>query len=374
MRLSATLPAIKPPGGTPVPQASKDYIRQRIVRDIRAKGRISYRELMTTLSYDPDQGFYTKHLLIGNRAGRDHFTTRPLEFGPNYGWAFGRRFQRLFELANFPADKLDLVALGDGTGEFFFDILQQLKRNIDLFPRLEPTSIELTERFALQQKTRLAPFGVNVINDSSLAIDRHLPELTGIVYAHEMLDQFPVHKVSTLRGKLYEHYLTIAAEELREEIGPPSDPLLAEYFAVTGPLPRDSSPRMVNLDAFRFLANLAKSLEQGLVFLIDYNRQSPKLHGIKYARFGRHVALEPETVNAAIGRDVTTDVDFAALKKIAGHFGLQVLFEVNDYEFLEGTISPSYKDVLGDPMRVLALGKTQGADLGWGQLCRFTER
>jgi SAM-dependent MidA family methyltransferase len=357
MRISTTLPRIAPPNGKPVPQASKDHIWQRITQEIRAKGRISYRDLMVTLSYDPHEGFYTKHLLIGNNGQRDHFTTRPLEFGPNYGWAFGRRFQRFFELGDFPAGKLDLVALGDGTGSFFFDILQQLKRNIDLWPRLDPTSIELTERFARQQQGSLSTFGAKVINDSALMVDRHLPKITGIVYANEMIDQFPAHKVSTFRGQLLEHYLTLRGDTLDEVTGPPSDPLLADYFAVTGPIPRDSSPRIVNLDAFRFLSSLAKSLERGFVFLIDYNRQSSKLHGIKHARFGRHVPLEAETVKEAIGRDVTLDVDFAALRKIAVHFGLEVLFEVNDYEFLEGAISPSYKNSLGNPMQVLALGR-----------------
>lgn len=335
----------------------KKFIRDRIISAIRRKGRISYRELQETLLYEPEHGFYTRYLRIGTGAGH-HFSTRPIVQSPFYGMAFARKLKRFIRLLELDAERIDLVALGDGTGVFFQDTLSELRRHPALYARLRKTSVELVPRFVTSQERRLAGHGVTIINDSALEIDRYLKPLEGIFFANELFDQLPVHRVVRRGGVVYERYITLEGNRFREIDGMISDPALVEYFSITGKPPRSGRPCVVNLDAMKLLRKISQLLTRGAAFIIDYTtRKDLRLNTIPYARFGKNVPLKAQTIEEAIGRDVTTDVDFKALKLIARHFGLRVLFEEEDSEFLYSMAAPQPRGALGYPIRVLALAR-----------------
>ncbi|MBU0671913.1 MAG: SAM-dependent methyltransferase [Candidatus Margulisbacteria bacterium] len=328
----------------------------RISQTIRQKGKISYREVMQTLLYHRLHGFYTRYLRIGTGSGY-HFSTRPIDFSPHYGQAFAKRIARFVELLGLDSEKLELVALGDGTGLFFRDILAELEKQPQLYARLNKTSLELVPRFAVEQQTRLARFGAKVITGSAVDLDRHFDSVSGVFFCNELIDQFPVHRVVNKGGTLLERYITFKGNELAEIDGPLSDPGIAEYFRVIRKQPQVRRSCVVNLEAFKLLRNLSKILKQGVFFIVDYNSEGANLNRIRHSRFGQSVPLGPKTIENAIGKDVTTDVDFSALRLIAKHFGFKVLFEISDAEFLAKELPRYIYQSIGYPMRVLGLAK-----------------
>jgi len=347
---------LPPPYGRDISRESQSFILNKIKDLIRQKGKISFRELMETLLYQREHGFYTRYLRIGVGMGY-HFSTRPVRHSPDYGQAFASRIARFIELLKMTSGELDLVALGDGTGILFRDTLNELSRNLDLYPRLNKTSIELVPRFAVEQRARLAEHNVRVINGSAVELDQHFTSARGVFFCNELFDQFPVSKVVTRNGQIREVYVTLEGDKFKEVEGPPSDPDIIEFINITRRKPRANKPVVLNIYALKLLRNLAKVLKQGAFFIVDYNTSGAWINRVTHPKFGRSVPLVAQTIEKAIGKDVTTDVDFYALWLIAKHFGFKVLFENSELDFLQSEIPKALWNSLGEPMRVLALAK-----------------
>ena len=47
-----------------VPTKSREIISQRILAALKQKGKITYKELMEIMLYNPSEGFYTQHPII----------------------------------------------------------------------------------------------------------------------------------------------------------------------------------------------------------------------------------------------------------------------------------------------------------------------
>jgi SAM-dependent MidA family methyltransferase len=344
---------IRPAKGPVVPAASKLFIAKQILKMLGDKDKISYKELMEILLYDRSQGFYTKHLELGQ-----HFSTRPIEFSPDYGHAFARKIARFVKIFDLSSPTLDFVALGDGNGIFLQDILKGLvKEHPALYKRFRKISVELVPRFTGAQKAILGKFGVNILTGSAVDLPFLPGSISGIVYANELIDQLPVNKVINRKGTLKERYLAFKGDRLTEIDGELSSSGLKEYFEITGEKPRSGRTCMVNLGALKLLENLSKIMRRGLIIFFDYNSQSPSLHGVTHTRFGGKAHLIPQNFEFAIGRDVTTDVDFEALKRIAKHFGFKVWFLKPENEFFCGVFPRHRLPSLGLPMKVLVLEK-----------------
>jgi SAM-dependent MidA family methyltransferase len=304
---------------------------------------------MEIMLFDPQHGFYSSYLKIGSGKAH-HFSTRPVDLSPHYGAALARKMGE-YSSPEFT----DLVALGDGYGVLFHDILSALDPAL---PGLRKTSIERVRRFCDEQRTRLERFGVRIINDSALAMGSRLPLFSGIVYSHELFDVFPASRVVQYDGNLQEVYITVDRTGFREVSGPLSNPALREYFDLTGSLPPAGQPCLVNLDALSLLKTAAGRLKPGSIFIIiDYDRNGGPLHSISDIRFGKRRSLTPENIPEAIGRDVTFDVDFEALSLISQRLGFQVIFNGSERELLEEYFPEALRTQLGFPMRALVLKK-----------------
>ncbi|MDD5382731.1 MAG: SAM-dependent methyltransferase [Candidatus Margulisbacteria bacterium] len=338
-----------------MPEDSRQFLLAKISSEIRRKGRITYRELLEILLYEPTHGFYTRYLQIGD-GPEFHFSTRPIELSPFYGRAFAKRIKELIGSTGLGSQNLNLVALGDGDGTLFGDVARELKKHREIERRLKKTSIELVPRFAAGQARRLEPLGVRVINDSAVNLDRHIDPGSGIFFAHEFLDQLPINRVLNTGNIILERYITLRGSRFVEVNGPLSSPELEEYFQITRPL-RSGQSCAVIIDAMRLIKKLSAIIKQGIIIIIDYNVERGGLHDIAHSRFGRGVPLQPETLTNAIGKDITTDVDFEALKLIAGHFGFETIFEASDGDFLKAHLLSILHDRLGPPMKVLVLEK-----------------
>ena len=78
--------------------------------------------------------------------------------------------------------------------------------------------------------------------------------------SNELIDAFPVHRVVRRGDELREVYVALDDDgRFVDELRPLSDPAIARYFDDLGLLPGDGCFAEVNLDAPRWMADVAAS-------------------------------------------------------------------------------------------------------------------
>ena len=158
---------------------------------------------------------------------------------------------------------------------------------------------------------------------------------TGILYANELIDAFPVHRVVRRGGEWREVYVELQGEtpggsasrpgtphRLTTSEGPLSTPRLIEHFAALGiELPEDHVAD-VSLAAADWLRAAAASLERGFVLLIDYGYPAHVLYGAAHPHgtltaYRRHTAAMAEgSGRPAAWLDAPGDQDLTDRKSV----------------------------------------------------------
>jgi SAM-dependent MidA family methyltransferase len=117
-----------------------------------------------------------------------------------------------------------------------------------------------------------------------------------------------------------------AAGNFREAPGPPSTPKLADYFAWLGVMPPVGVRSEVNLDAVRWIREVAGVLDRGAVLTIDYGDTADRLYsdlrpeGTLLCYTQGQVGSDPFAAPGA--QDMTAHVDFTALQQAGADAGL----------------------------------------------------
>jgi SAM-dependent MidA family methyltransferase len=156
--------------------------------------------------------------------------------------------------------------------------------------------------------------------------------------ANEYLDALPVHRLIQ-DGGLRESYVGWIDGWFGEIIDEPSTARLAEYLQADGVALRDGQRAEVCLEAPRWMAQVAGTLnEGGVILVIDYGHDAADLYGERrmagslLTYRGHQVADEPL---AAIGHtDITAHVDVSALERAAHAAGLEMLGSTTQGHFL----------------------------------------
>src|SRR5947208_9105938 len=160
-----------------------------IARAIREQGAISFRRFMEMALYHPELGYYSRQT-PGPDA--DYVTSPELHgaFGALLCVQLEQMWRRLGE-----AEEFWLIEVGPGTGSFSRDVLETAH---DAFPAFASAlRVALIERSPLVrrvQEEKLSPWLECVIwLDADPSSWEELG--TGCIFANEVLDAFPVHRV-----------------------------------------------------------------------------------------------------------------------------------------------------------------------------------
>jgi len=304
---------------------------------IRKKGRLTFAEFMQTALYHPQYGYYsTPPLRIG--AGGDYLTSP--EISPIFGRCLGRRLVRLSAEMHLP-NKLQIVEVGGGSGKLCRDVLTALLKE----SRLQPNYliVERNQHWAAAQKELLCSSGlerfVSWAHDLS-----ELPEKTieGFIIANELIDSFPVHRVTVKCGKLLEIYVGLSGGEFADQLGEPSTDELRRYLEESGVTLPEGHLAEINLCAHDWLKLAASRLRAGAVLIIDYGYTAQELFSGRFSK-GTILCYYKHTANTnpykRVGlQDITAHVDFSALARWAPNFGLapDTLVHQRDLLFSEG--------------------------------------
>jgi SAM-dependent MidA family methyltransferase len=339
-----------------------DVIRQRI----RDRGPLTVADFMSLALYHPEHGYYAR---AARRTGRngDFFTS--VDVGPIFGSLLARQFAEMWRTTGDP--EFDLVEAAASNGQLARDVLDAARADDPRFyAAIRLHLVESSPAARSAQRDTLGPHASRLASAGA-----RLPDAVhGAIYANELLDALPVHRVVMTEQGLREQYVDIAADgQLVERAGRPSSEALEQYLVAAGARLEAGWRAEINLAALAWTARASRALHRGFLLLIDYGHPARELYSAAHATgtlttFRRHVAAAgaveapphaaPWLADPG-GRDITSHVDLTSVQRTAEEMGCTTLGVLDQTYFLLalglGTELANTGTSLPDTKRRLAL-------------------
>ena len=321
--------------------SSKESLSERLRERIRREGAISFRDWMAAALYDECEGYYCRRdLKRWGRAG--DYRTSP-ERSPLFAATFAGYFSKLYEELGAP-DVWTIFEAGAGEGHFAEGVLKTLQRDDPhVFDATRYLIDELSMDGRERTRERLSEFADRVEFKSLTAVN--VPAQEGIVFANELLDAFPVHRVAMRGGRLQELFVELNnAGEFTWTEHEPSTPQLASYLERSGVQLSEGQTVEINLAIEEWLGLAASLFKRGYLIIIDYGAEAVDLYDDALRPEGTlrafHQHRFADDVLARPGeQDLTTTIDWTNVRRIGEEFGLRpVSFKQQDRFLLEAGI------------------------------------
>ena len=326
--------------------------------------------------YDPGFGYYARASRRSGAAG-DFFTS--VDTGPLFGRLLARQVAEMATLLD-TARPFTLVEAGAGDGRLCRDVIAALRQDLPVLQRMHAYLVERSAAARAAQAGTLNAAGLEDFASSDTLPAR----FEGVLIANELLDAMPAHVVVMRESGPREVYVEAAATELTAREGPLSSDAIAGQLARSGVELRPGARAEVSLAALEWIRTAARALTRGFIILIDYGHEAQALYGDArphgtLASFRRHRASNADTatwLQAAGRQDLTTHVDFTAVRDVAEGEGCSVLGFMDQTYFLlalaDGMLDTlddrdrrAFKTLvmpggLGSTMKVMVLGRNVG--------------
>jgi SAM-dependent MidA family methyltransferase len=306
-----------------------EELRSRIDRE----GPLSFRDLMQAALYHPRWGYYRTSAAVTSRGG--DYVTSP-EVHPVFGALIGRQLHEMWDVMSRPP-RFDVVEQGAGRGLLARDILAWAARTEPEFAgALTYTIVEPSPPLREAQRATLDDAGIDL--ESIIWVDDLPPSIEGCVLSNELLDAFPVHRIVRRGDDLLEVFVAHDGTRFFDDLRLISNPDLQAYFDALGFLPGNGCYAEVNLEAPRWIAQVARSLWRGYVLTFDYGYEAPALYA-PWRRDGTLLCFYKQSASSdpyqRIGKqDMTASVDFTTLERVGEEAGLQTLGDTSQADFL----------------------------------------
>ena len=319
----------------------------QLLAEIRAEiagtGPISFARFMDLALYHPQFGYYVRPIddPTKERIGwsGDFYTSSDVH--PILGQALAKQAQQLDALLDHP-DPFTIVEMGPGKGLLARDFLASCQdAPADLGRRLRYILIERSAAMRTLQQHYLAPWVGQTGHVTWIDRLDDLPpdSITGIFFSNELVDAFPVHRISVIDGKLQEMYVDWREDRFTEIYRPLSDELAAYVRGVDMDLP-EAYRTEINLAALRWMKQVAQVMNRGIVMTIDYGHTADDFYGPDRKTGTFLCYYNQTTTEDAFDRvgeqDMTAHVDFTALARVGQAAGLNVTGFTNQMSFLIG--------------------------------------
>src|SRR4051812_9956073 len=180
-------------------------LAERLRERIKREGAITFRDWMEAALYDARDGYYCRRdLKRWGRAG--DYRTSP-ERSLLFAATFARYFAKSYEELGSP-ESWTIFEAGAGAGHFAHGLLQTLKQHYpEVFSAtryvIDERSIDTRQRIG----QRLCEYSDQIEFQSLARISE--PANEGILFANELLDAFPVHRVKMREGRLRELFVDL---------------------------------------------------------------------------------------------------------------------------------------------------------------------
>ena len=330
------------PGLRRVPHPDLDSVGQddelvdRIRTEIERDGPMPFARFMDLALYDPEGGYYRAEAARPGREG--DFLTAP-EAHPIFGAALARAVADTWDKLDRP-EPFVLREYGAGTGTLAVAILDGLTRerpDLASVLRYDPVEVERARLEAVAARLDAAGYAA--------AFDLARPPieepLVGIIFANEVLDALPTHRVIVRGGVLREIAVRWHDGAFADVEIDPTTPALAARLDAEGVHLADGQQAEICLTLDGWIAEVAAGLARGVLLLIDYGHPADALYDPVRRRAGtlraylRHRVHDDPYVH--VGRqDLTAHVDVTAVERAAVAAGLAHLGTTTQAEFLVG--------------------------------------
>ncbi len=305
--------------GSSPPQSARSLQLERILRaSIAQHGPMPFADFMERALYEPGLGYYRAGPLPWGQ-GADYVTAPQVH--PALGQSIAALAVGLDAALDMPAP-FSLLEVGSGNGQLARAVLTTLRdRHPGLWQRLRFVSVERGENAREAQADLPAPA-------AGLCVVATVPEDAGVglVYANELLDAFPVHRVRQAGNELLESYVDVADDQLVETWRPPSSRGLLGHLAANAVRLGDGQIGEICLEAERWIGLADSALSAGGILLVDYGHSTSTLYGdsrphgtlVAQQRF----VLSDDLLSCPGDRDLTAHVDFGNVQRVAEDLGM----------------------------------------------------
>lgn len=319
-------------------QEHPNSLANRLRAKISREGFITFHEWMAAALYDAEEGYYCRRDLARWGASGDYMTSP--QRSPLFAATFARYFASLYEELGAP-DCLTIVEAGAGAGHFASGVLETLQRD---YPKAFAAARYLIDEASAdaiaRAQAKLAPFKEHVEFRRLAELKEPIGE--AILFANELLDAFPVHRMTMREQQLSE--LCVGCDAAGEFIWlecPLTTTRLAEYFEKLSITLREGQIAEVNLDAVDWIARAASVIRRGFLITVDYGAEADELYGSRERHDGTLRAFQRhqfagDALSQPGEQDLTTTVDWTSIKNAGAAAGLQtILFERQDKFLLQ---------------------------------------
>jgi SAM-dependent MidA family methyltransferase len=299
-------------------------LKEIIIKKIKEKGPVPFRDFMEMALYFPNLGYYIKE---GRTIGkRGDFFTSPF-ISSAFGAMIGRQLEEIWQQMG---GEFTIVEFGGGTGLLCYDILKHLKNN--------PVFYDCIQYIIIEQSPVLRRLSQKYLPEKVIFLDdtEKLGSFQGCILSNELFDNFPVHKITMEGGRLMEIFVDYR-HGFREILKPPGNLIMDSIESMQIQIPEGCQTEIC-LDALSWYGKISHCLKKGYIITIDYGYLVEELfHRIKNQEtircyYQHQMNRDPY---ARIGeQDITADVNFSALSYWGALHGFEFSGYVNQGGFL----------------------------------------
>jgi SAM-dependent MidA family methyltransferase len=284
---------------------------------------------MSDALYHPTLGYYHRKDLT--RWGREgDYRTSP-ERSELFAATFARYFVSLYERMGQPAEFV-IVEIGAGSGHFAAGVLDVLhKRFSAIAAATRYIVVEVSEDARRRASELLERFtNVHFVDFVDLK-----PIHSGVVFSNELLDAFPVHRVTKVNGELKELYVTLESDSTFEwctdEL---SDDALLKLCQSSLPRLAEGQIAEINPGILHWFQMLDRKLVSGYLVTVDYGAESSELYDVAQRKrgtlraFRRHQFVD-DVLEDPGECDITCSVNWSLVQAEGECYGFKV------YEFAQ---------------------------------------
>ena len=307
-------------------------VELEIRRRIRQRGRITFAEFMELALFWPDGGYYSNPDQVWPSG--DYYTSPRAH--PAFGALLSIQVFQMWQLLDCPTS-FYLVEMGAGSGLLCHDLIEYSAH----LPQGFRDSLRYLclDRPPLHGVEKLLPVeaGRKVQRLAAQSIPLH--GIKGCILSNELVDSFPVHRVTVQGGALKETYVALEDQTLVEVLDSPSTSALEERLDSLDLRLLEGFSTEINLEMAPWLENVSSVLEQGFLLTIDYGHPASELYSQRRNRgtltcFYRHTQTDNPYLRIG-GQDITAKVDFTSLIELGRYSKMEPLGFNTQREFLQ---------------------------------------
>ena len=267
---------------------------------------MTFAEFMELALYWPDGGYYSR---LGAVTPPQDYYTAPMAH-PAFGALIALQLEEIWRLIGEPS-QFTVLEQGAGTGRLAADIR-------DFSQHLDPSFHTSLQYLAVDRAGDIAPFSME---------DAGVSSVVGCILSNELLDAFPVHRVTVRNGELLEIYLTRQEDRLVELLDDVSTDDIRARLESEDIYLAEGQVAEVCLELEPWARQAAMMLQRGFVLTIDYGYPSVDLYDVQRSQgtlrcYYRHT-LTGNPYEHIGEQDITAHVDFTAVASLGQQYGLE---------------------------------------------------